>query len=158
MIGHPALVMALALQVSVAATSPQDVDSNGAVSRQHRGNGEMSIHVKIGDRILTATLLESAAARDFSRLLPLTLTMEDLFGREKYGHLPRAISEDGQRSRTYEVGQIVYWSPGPDVAIYYRQDGQSIPAPGIVVLGKVEGDLHVLATGGAVKVTFERAQ
>jgi Cyclophilin-like family len=50
--------------------------------------------------------------------------MNDLFGREKFGHLPRAISESGERTHTYEVGQIVYWSPGPDVAIFYRNDRQ----------------------------------
>ncbi len=34
--------------------------------------------------------------------------------------------------------RIAYWPPGPDVAVFYRHDGQSIPEPGIVVLGRVE--------------------
>jgi hypothetical protein len=35
--------------------------------------------------------------------LPLMLTMSDLFGREKFGELPRPTLEGGQRTRTYEV-------------------------------------------------------
>ena len=27
------------------------------------------------------------------------------------------------------VGDVIYWSPGPDVAIYYRHDRQPIPPP-----------------------------
>jgi len=83
----------------------------------------MKIKLTIKDRVLTATLQENKTAQDFVSLLPLTLTMNDLFGREKFGHLPRAISEGGKRTDSYEVGQIVYWSPGPDVAIFYRNDG-----------------------------------
>jgi hypothetical protein len=89
-------------------------------------------------------------------LLPLTLTMSDLFGREKFGHLPRAISDDGKRVRTYAVGDLIYWSPGPDVAIFYRYDGQPIPAPGIIVIGKVESGVKTLSIPGSVEVTIER--
>src|SRR5947208_10684365 len=88
----------------------------------------MKIRLKVGATPSTATLLESKASRDFASLLPLTLTMSDLFRREKYGHLPTPISEEGRRAHTYEVGQIAY---------YYRQDGQPIPDPGIVVLGTI---------------------
>src|SRR5437899_7364487 len=79
-------------------------------------------------KAITATLIDSETTRDFVSLLPLTLTMNDLFGREKFFHLPRAISEGGKRTRTYEVGDVIYWSPGPDVAVYYRHDGQSSAA------------------------------
>ena len=50
-------------------------------------------------KAITATLIDSETTRDFVSLLPLTLTMNDLFGREKFGHLQRAISEGGKRMR-----------------------------------------------------------
>jgi hypothetical protein len=62
--------------------------------------------------------------------------MNDLFGREKFAQLPRPISAAGPRSSSYEVGDIILWSPGPDVAIFYRHDGQSIPAPGAILIGR----------------------
>src|SRR6266852_946778 len=104
----------------------------------------MKIRLKIEDKVLTAKLLDSKTTRDFVSLLPLTLTMNDLFRREKFAHLPRAISEEGKRTRTYEVGDVAYWPPGPDVAIFYRHDGRRIPHPGIVMIGKVDSGISAL--------------
>ena len=106
-------------------------------------------------RAITATLIDSETTRDFVSLLPLTLTMNDLFGREKFFHLPRAISGGGKRTRTYEVGDVIYWSPGPDVAVYYRHDGQSIPSPGIIAIGKIDSGVEALDVPGSVRATIE---
>ena len=115
----------------------------------------MKIRLKVEDKVVTATLIESKTSRDFISLLPLTLTMNDLFRREKYGHLPRAISEEGKRAHTYQVGDVAYWSPGQDVAIFYRHDGEKIPNPGIIVIGKVDSGVEVLDVVGSVKVAVE---
>ena len=117
----------------------------------------MKIRLKVGDRVLTGQLLNNETARDFASLLPLTLRMNDLFRREKYGHLPRALSAGGERTHSYEVGQLVYWSPGPDVAIFYRNDGQEIPDPGIIVIGSVDSGVEALQVPGTVRVEFEVA-
>ncbi len=117
----------------------------------------MKINLKLENRTLTATLTDSPTARDLMSLLPLTLTMKDLFGREKYGRLPRALSDGGERRYRYEVGQLIYWSPGPDVAIYYRQDGERIPEPGIIVLGTIDAGIDALEVRDAVKLQIERA-
>jgi len=114
----------------------------------------MKIQIKAKDAVLTATLSDSEAASDFASLLPLTLTMNDLFRREKYAHLPRAISEGGKRTHTYEVGDIAYWAPGSDVAIFYRHDGQRIPQPSIVVLGRIDSGVDVFDVPGSTSVTI----
>jgi hypothetical protein len=75
--------------------------------------------------------------------------------REKFAHLPRAISTEGTRTHTYEVGDIAYWSPGPDVAIFYRHDGQEIHDPGIIVIGRIDSGVEALNVAGSVKVTVE---
>jgi len=115
----------------------------------------MKIRLTLNGTALTATLIDSETTRDFVSLLPLTLTMNDLFGREKFGHLPRAISGGGKRTRTYEVGDVIYWPPGPDVAIYYRHDGQPIPSPGIIVIGKMDSGVEALAVPGSVRLMIE---
>jgi hypothetical protein len=113
------------------------------------------LRITIGDRSIKATLADTEAARDFASLLPLTLTMNDLFRREKYAHLPRAISEQGKRTHDYAVGTIGYWPPGPDVAIFYRQDGERIPDPGLIVLGKIKAEVEALDARGAIYATIE---
>ena len=60
----------------------------------------MKIRLRIGNRPLTGTLIDSKTAQDFVSLLPITLTMNDLFGREKFAHLPQAISTEGKRTHT----------------------------------------------------------
>jgi hypothetical protein len=45
----------------------------------------MKIRLRIKDAILTATLRRSKTAQDFATLLPITLTLNNLFRREKYG-------------------------------------------------------------------------
>ena len=115
----------------------------------------MKIRFKLNDRQVTATLVDSKTSRDFVSLLPLTLTMNDLFGREKFAHLPRAISTEGKRTQIYEVGDIAYWSPGPDVAIYYQHDGEKIPEPGIIVIGKLDSGVDAFNVPGSAEVKIE---
>jgi hypothetical protein len=131
---------------------------SGAQTMKHEGlkkSDRIKIRLRVNDKIITATMIDSKTTRDFISLLPQTLAMNDLFRREKYAHLPKAISTEGVRVHTYEVGEIVYWSPGPDVAIYYRQDGERIPAPGIIVIGKIDSGVESLNVAGSVKVTIE---
>ncbi|MFE9438368.1 cyclophilin-like fold protein [Streptomyces sp. NPDC006602] len=115
----------------------------------------MRIRLTAGETVLNATLDDNATARDFASLLPLTLQMNDLFRREKYGHLPRSLT-GGKPQSSYEIGNIVYWSPGPDIAIFYDHDGQSIPAPGIVILGEINSGADAFKKcDGTVDVTIE---
>jgi hypothetical protein len=118
----------------------------------------MKILLKIGSQVLTASLADNVTARDFVSLLPLQLSMNDLSGREKYGDLPKPISENGPRKNTYEVGEIAYWSPGHQVAVYYRQDGEQIPSPGIIAIAKIDGDADAFNVPGPVKLTIEAAK
>jgi hypothetical protein len=115
----------------------------------------MKIQLKVNDRIVSARIIDGPTARDFIKLLPLTLTMNDLFKREKFGSLPLEISNDGKHTHSYALGDIAYWPPGPDVAVFYRHDGEAIPEPGIIVLGKVTSGLEALKVRGPVTVRFE---
>ena len=118
----------------------------------------MKINITIGGKILTATLADNATARDFVSVLPLNLSMKDLFGREKYGDLPKALSENGPRKNRYEVGDIAYWSPNQQFAVYYHQDGESIPSPGIIPIAKMEAGTEAFHVSGSVKVAIELAK
>src|SRR5712671_805962 len=64
----------------------------------------MKIRISIADKVVTATVADNATARDFVSVLPLKVSMKDLFGREKYANLPKALSENGPRTTSYEVG------------------------------------------------------
>jgi hypothetical protein len=114
----------------------------------------MKIHLKLNGEVISATLANTRTAQEFIAMLPLTITMHDLFKREKFGPLPGAISGKGTRTRAYEVGDIVCWAPGPDLAIFYRHDGQTISG-GVHVLGRIDAGAEAFCVPGPVQVSIE---
>ena len=124
------LGVALAIALNHAMCSADSITSRSAQSDVTTQQVDtMKIRLTVNGKAIAATLIDSGTTHDFISLLPLTLTMNDLFEREKFAHLPRAISTEGKRTHAYEVGDIAYWAPGPDVAVFYRHDGQKIPTP-----------------------------
>jgi hypothetical protein len=115
----------------------------------------MKIRITIADKVVIASVADNATARDFVSLLPLNLSMKDLFGREKYGDLPKPVSEKGPREKRYAVGDIAYWSPAHQFAVYYRQDGKSIASPGIIPIAKIDAGAEAFNVPGSVKVSIE---
>jgi hypothetical protein len=141
-----------------AQSRPTGTASAHVVTSAAPGSKDIStvrLRLTAGTTRLEATLADNATARDFASLLPLTVTLDDLFGRERYAPLPRPLAEGAGR-HSYQVGDIAYWPPGPDVAIFYRHDGQSIPDPGIVPLATIASGVEVLANlDAATRLTVE---
>lgn len=117
----------------------------------------MKIHITIGGKLIEASVLDNDAAREFISMLPLQLVMKDLFEREKYCTLPKALAAKEPRTYKYDVGDIAYWSPSRDLAIYYKQDGEKIPSPGIIPLAKIDAYADAFNLPGDVKVIIELA-
>ena len=115
----------------------------------------LKIRFVIGQTSIAATLDDSGATKDFASLLPLEVELKDLLAREKSGDLPRALLEDGPRTYSYKVGDVVYWPPGPHVAVFYRQDGRTLREPGMIRLGSVETGVDAFAPSSSVRATIE---
>jgi len=113
----------------------------------------MKIRLTVGDKVLTATLIDSQTTRDFISLLPLTLTLKDYAGTEKISDLPKRLSTEGAPSGSDpSVGDVTYYAPWGNLAIFYRDFGY---ASGLVILGKIDSGLEAFKVAGPVKVTFE---
>nr|WP_145547827.1 cyclophilin-like fold protein [Variovorax boronicumulans] len=80
----------------------------------------MKIHLECDGRVLTATLADTQAARALVAMLPLSTTLFDLFGRERFGALPQTLGAAELQSRMCEAGTLIAWSTGPDLAVLYR--------------------------------------
>ncbi len=113
----------------------------------------MKVRIKVGEKEVTATLNDSEAARDFASLLPLTLTLEDHAETEKISNLPKRLSTKGDPAGSNpDVGDIAYYAPWGNLAIYYKDFGYS---SGLVILGKMDGDMEAFNKPGSLKVTIE---
>jgi cyclophilin-like protein len=53
-----------------------------------------------------------------------------------------------------KVGDIAYWAPGPDVAIFYGQGGERIDS-GLFEIGHVDNEVSALNVSGEVDVKIE---
>jgi hypothetical protein len=126
-----------------------EVFSNRAEKEQ---TDSMKISLRIGDRVLTATLIDSATTRDFISLLPLTLTLKDYAGIEKISDLPKRLStKDVPSGSDPSIGDITYYAPWGNLAIFYRDFGYS---SGLVILGKIDGGIEDLNVPGSIDVTI----
>ncbi|WP_322703312.1 cyclophilin-like fold protein [Nostoc sp. DedQUE04] len=116
----------------------------------------MKINIKVKDKVVTATLIDSKTTQDFISLLPLTLTLEDYARTEKISDLPKKLStEDASPGSDPAVGDIAYYAPWGNLAIYYRDFGYS---NGLVILGKIDGGIEAFNVPGSVEVTIELVQ
>ena len=87
----------------------------------------MKIGIRIQDKVITATLVDNATSRDFVSLLPISLTLEDYAGTEKISNLPRRLSTEGAPAGSHpSIGDIAYYSPWGNLAIFYRDFRYSV--------------------------------
>ena len=118
----------------------------------------MKIRLITNGAVLTGTLDDNAATRDFVSLLPLTLTLRDHAKTEKVSDLPRKLATSGAPAGVDpDVGDIAYYAPWGNLAIYYRDFGYS---KGLVKLGRIDSGIEKLASARgdiAVRIELEEA-
>ena len=101
---------------------------------------------------VTAELVDNNATRSLVQMLPLTIDMRDHLRQEKTGNLPSPLAA-AERQLEFSSGTLGLWSSNHFV-IYYR-DGR-VPQPGIIILGRVAGDVSIFDRPGPVTVRVER--
>lgn len=115
----------------------------------------MRIDITVKGQRFHADLEESAPGRDLLAQLPQTAEMTDRGGVEKTGSLRESLSLDGQPSGADpDGGDLGYYAPGNDLVLYH---GDQSYFPGIVILGKLEGDAaqRIAELPGGVTVTVQ---
>lgn len=174
-----ALMLSLAMAFSLAACGSTPADSGGTsepaasadastapapsqaeqapVSEAEGQTLRLTLEGAEGTQEITATLMDTPAAEEFAQHLPFTIEMHEHLDRQKEVYLPFSLSEESQANTVteYEIGDIVYWHPGPTLGIFHDHDGSSINA-GIEVLAKLdEGGAEAVASyADLVTVTF----
>ena len=115
------------------------------------------LRLTINGRSLSATLEDSPAARDFRAMLPLTLKLSDFNGTEKISDLPGRLSEkDAPSGVTPEAGDMAYYAPWGNLALFYRDFSWS---RGLIRLGRITSDLAPLVNAGnGDTLTIEEAK
>lgn len=137
------------IQRAGAETAPQPSEPPETDTPQ----GTQRMKITVGDTVLYATLEDNDTARAIAEMLPMTLSMMDLYGREMCYRFANALPANEARTRGYDVGEIVYWPPRHSFVILYEQNGERFEMQSI---GRLESGVDAFGHGD-VEVTFELA-
>ena len=121
----------------------------------HGENVKIKIVVN-DDKTVIATLVDNETSHEFLSLLPLTLTLTDYNQTEKISDLPKKLTKKGAPPAiTPTTGDIAYYAPWGNLAIYYKDFGNS---PGLIRLGTVDSGLEFLTGSDSLKVKISRVE
>ena len=112
-----------------------------------------NITVRVGDYSFSVTLEDNATARAFTALLPMTVTMNEMNGNEKYHYLSENLPTDSYRPGTIRNGDLMLYGSSC-VVLFYETFSSSYSYTHIGRLDKPSGLASVLGRGN-VNVTFE---
>ena len=159
------LLCVLSFLCSCTSAHPQNQDreTNAAetttaesVTESDTGTSDnIKIRITVGATELYAELENNATTSALIEQMPMTLPMQDLYGREMcYRYGADALPTDELRSDRYEVGDIVYWPPSGSLVILYPQNGEQFARQH---LGHIESGVEIFETTGDIDVTFDIA-
>jgi|ThiBio_1000_plan_1041568.scaffolds.fasta_scaffold03775_9 hypothetical protein len=113
----------------------------------------IKVKITIGQKTATAILYNNPTGKEFMSLFPLTLEMEDYNGTEKINLLPQKLtSEDAPKGFVPSAGDITYYEPWGNIALFYKDFGYS---NGLISLGKITSGLEAFEVSGTVTAKFE---
>jgi hypothetical protein len=151
-----ALVLAMVVAGALASACSDAVGAFAPASAADSSDPQgktMKVRLNVEGTAITATLLDNATARDFASLLPLTLTLQDYAATEKISYLPRKLSTEGAPPGSDpSVGDIAYYAPWGNVALFYRDFGYS---NGLIRIGTMDSGIDVLRRPVSLKVIIE---
>lgn len=111
------------------------------------------MQIVIGEKTYNVSLYDNETVKSLKDMLPLTVSMEELNGNEKYTYLPQSLPTERVYPGQIHTGDLMLF--GSDCLVLFYEDFAT--SYGYTPLGKVDDPFGLAeAVGsGAVKVTFQ---
>ncbi|MCB0841299.1 MAG: hypothetical protein KDD99_31735 [Bacteroidetes bacterium] len=113
--------------------------------------------VLVGTEVFNVTYYDNPTSRSLVAQMPFTVELEDYAGIEKIFYPKESLSKEGApKGADPSVGDIMYYAPWGDVAIFYKDFSY---ANGLIPLGyfdDIAGFMNALKTHTST-VTFEKS-
>ncbi|MDO4165409.1 MAG: cyclophilin-like fold protein [Bacteroides sp.] len=150
-------------EIENVVPDPEQPDDNGDDNNGDNGddndnnddNDSMNrnITISVGGQNFAATLEDNEAARAFSALLPMTVTMTEYNGNEKYYNLSQNLPTSSYRPETIQTGDLMLWGSNT-VVLFYETFSTSYSYTRIGRIDNPSG-LASAVGNGDVSVRFE---
>jgi hypothetical protein len=144
---YVSLVLALVL-ISFQAACEDDGNSNDELPIA----GETKMNMQIGGKNFTVVLYDNPSAKALSAMLPLTLSMSELNGNEKYFYFQERLPSNPQRVGNIKSGDLMLY--GSDcLVLFYKSFSTSYSYTRLGYIEDISGLAEALGNG-RVMVTF----
>jgi len=111
-----------------------------------------NILITVGQTTFYATLADNETATEFKKLLPMTVSMTELNGNEKYCALSVSLPTDASNPGTIRNGDIMLYGPRT-LVLFYESFQTSYSYTRVGTVDNPSGLENALGTGN-VTVTF----
>jgi len=111
------------------------------------------ITIRIGDKVFAATLSDNATAVAFEKLLPLSITMAELNGNEKFARLPGTVPARATTPSSIQTGDLMLYGSNT-LVLFYKSFPTTYSYTKIGQLDNPAG-LEAALGSGNVAVTFD---
>lgn len=132
------------------ASSPSGEANNGSSSTDTAGS---RLRIKVGSTAFTATLLNNATVTAFKARLPMTLSMKELNGNEKYYNLPKDLPASASNPGTIQTGDLALYGSNT-LVLFYKSFSTSYRYTKMGCIDNPAGLAAALGSGN-VPVIFE---
>jgi len=112
------------------------------------------IKIKFGSKHFTAALEDNATARAFRALLPMTISMTELNGNEKYFRLSDNLPVNASVPGTIQIGDLMIYG-SRTLVLFYKSFPTSYEYTRLGRINDTKG-LPAAVGSGSVKVTIEQ--
>jgi hypothetical protein len=111
-----------------------------------------TIHLQVGSKTFTAKVFDNESVQTLLAKLPITITMIELNGNEKYYQLPNRLPTNSEDVRTIKSGDLMLY--GSDtLVLFYKSFTTSYSYTRLGYVEEVAG-LEQAFGGGSVQVAF----
>lgn len=119
-------------------------------------NYSMNIRILIGDRSFACTLYENETTYAFIEQLPLTITMSELNGNEKYYYLDHSLPTNSSRQEEIHAGDLMLF--GNDCLVLFYEDFSTSYSYTAIGYVSEPNQLADVLGRGSIQVVFEKEE
>ena len=146
-------LFSLSLSIAGCAGNDGNIETGNTVNPTINNTAGNKMKVTIGSVGFTAILNDNATTAAFSGMLPLTISMEDLHGNEKFYYFPGTLPSDASPGGNIQPGDLMLYGNNC-LVLFYEGVSTSYSYTRIGHIENVSGLAAALGTGN-VTVKFE---